>query len=106
VNKVPALKLSFEGKTNLAVPVSDRIEFDIHGQSGVSPFSLVTLVVKSGTNVVYTKNAANVLPEMTMGWRTNALPNGKYDIYLTGKLIIGSQSYSTESNHFTVTTQN
>jgi len=86
-------------KVDLSRPVSDRIEFDVKTQTASVPPQLVDLVVKKpdGT-VAITKSYNVVLPQMKLGFRTNTLPNGKYELYYR----VSALNYAAESKHYSV----
>ncbi len=107
VNQKPEMKLSFEGSgVNLGQPLSDRIVFAIKAVSSSVPMSSLEFHFKdaSGKETVRTANA--VLEDMTMGWRTNLLPNGQYEIWMVGRMQTNSMNETVESAHRTVTLRN
>jgi hypothetical protein len=108
VNKRPEqLALSFQPKgVDLTKPVKDRPEFDITATSSSVPFTSLDFVAMKDGKVANVRSSDIVLPQMTMGWRTTAVPNGVYDIFLVGKITTGNTEYKVESNHFTITVQN
>lgn len=106
VNKAPTLSLSFKGKTDLSRPVSDRIEFAITAQSSSVPMSSLEFHFKDASGKETTRVSNVVLPNMVTGWRTNLVPNGKYEIWMVGRLKSNSMDLNTESQHYTVTVQN
>jgi C1A family cysteine protease len=85
VNSKPTMSLSFAPKGfDASKPLTGRVEFNVIASSAPVPLSSLTLVVKQGDKVVYTKGADLVLPSMTMGWRTPFVPNGSYTVQLIG----------------------
>jgi hypothetical protein len=90
----------------LSKPISDRPEFDIVATSSSVPFTYVSLIVKQGNTIVQQRGEDIILPQMTLGWRTNTVPNGTYDIYLQGRITTDRIQYTVESNHYTVTVKN
>jgi C1A family cysteine protease len=102
VNQKPAMNLSFSPKSFDLTKASGRVEFNIKADSSPVPLSSLTLLVKQGEKVVYTKNADMVLPTMTMGWRTIFVPNGSYTIQLVGHVA----GYDVASNVMNVTVAN
>ncbi len=106
-NTAPKMSLNFEGKdVNLTQPVKGRIVFNIHAASGAAPLSTLKLIAKQNGQIVYTRGTNIALPEMTLGWRTVSVPNGEYDVFLTGTQVVNDQTSSVESNHFTITVNN
>lgn len=107
MNQIPQLKLNFQGDgVNLGAPVSGRIVFKVSSESGIAPLTHLKLFVKSGDQVVATKETENILPSMTLGWRTINVPNGAYEIYMVGTQKINDREYTVESNHFNITVKN
>jgi C1A family cysteine protease len=103
VNHQPTMKLSFQPKGfDPSRPLRDRVEFDITADSSPVPLESLTLVVKQGDKVVYTKGADIVLDRMTMGWRTPFVPNGSYTAELVGHVA----GYDVTSNVIPVTIAN
>lgn len=103
VNSKPAMSLSFSPKGfDAARPIKDRVEFNITANSSPVPLAGLTLVVKQGDKVIYTKGADMVLPSMTMGWRTPYVPNGSYTVQLIGNVA----GFEVTSNAIAVTVAN
>src|ERR1043165_9481504 len=80
------LALSFTGTngTDLTRPLSGRIEVAVNANSGSAsvPMSSVEFHWR-GTDGVDHLRAANVVMDgLTMGWRTNIVPNGNYEIWM------------------------
>jgi C1A family cysteine protease len=101
VNQKPNMALSFSPKGFEPAKASGRVEFDIKADSSPVPLHDLTLVVKQGDKVVYTKGADMVLPAMTMGWRTIFVPNGTYSVQLVGH--VGAFDVSSSAMTVTVT---
>jgi C1A family cysteine protease len=107
VNTKSQLTLNFDPQGfDITQPVSGRIVFNVHGQSGAAPLSTVKMVVKQNGQTVYVRGSNVALPEMTLGWRTVSVPNGTYDVSLEGTQTIGDQTQTVESNHYTVNVNN
>ena len=109
VNKQPSnMQIAFKGASgvDLAKALMGRVVFDIDINSAPVPLSSVKLVVKQGAKVVYTKGSENVLPQMTLGWRTITVPNGKYSISIEGIVQSDKLNFKTQSNSFDITVQN
>ncbi|HEY8270368.1 MAG TPA: C1 family peptidase [Pseudobdellovibrionaceae bacterium] len=108
VNQTPELKLSFTGlgRVDLSKPLKGRIEFSISAQSSGVPMSSLEFHYKdpSGKETVRVSNV--VLDQMTTGWRTNLIPNGRYEIWMIGRLQSNSFGLSIETSHSIVTIQN
>lgn len=107
LNNFSNMNLKLSGKDiDLTTPVSGKIEFNIEADSGGIPLSSVELKVFSGEDEIYVKRTDTVAPVMTMSWRTITVPNGTYDIYLVGSLVVGDKTHTKESAHLTVTINN
>ncbi|MGZ3669769.1 MAG: C1 family peptidase [Bdellovibrionota bacterium] len=103
VNQKPNATLTFSPKGfDASQPIKARVEFDISADSAPVPLSSLTLVVKQGDKVIYTKGADLVLSKMTMGWRTIFVPNGSYTVQLIGHVA----GFDTASNVLNVTVAN
>lgn len=103
VNNAPQTLLSFSPKAfDPAKPLSGRVEFNISAKSSPVPLASLTLMVKQGDKVLYTKGADMVLENMTMGWRTVFVPNGTYTLQLEGNVA----GMKVLSNSFDVTVKN
>lgn len=88
VNHAPSLTLSFTGTngTDLDRPVKNIVEVSVHGTSSSVPMSSVEFhrVGPDGKDSIRT--ASVVVDGLVMGWRTNLVPNGTYDTWMTGKV--------------------
>lgn len=103
VNSKPNMTLNFSAKGfDASQPIKDRVEFNITSASSPVPLHDLTLVVKQGDKVIYTKGADMVLPQMTMGWRTIFVPNGSYSVQLIGHVA----GFDVASNVMNVTVAN
>lgn len=107
-NVQPQLSISFEGLngTDLKAKLTDRIEFAINAKSSTVPMSNIEFHYKSANGIDKVKSASIVLSQMTMGWRTNLVPNDAYEIWMVGHVKTNAYDVSTESPHVTVQTQN
>jgi hypothetical protein len=108
LNSQPTLALSFTGAEGLDLtkPLSERVVFDIHADSTPVPFSSLQFHVSKDGTEVFSKLAPIVLSRMTLGWRTTGVPNGKYEIWFTGKIATTEHTYSAESAHTSVEVKN
>lgn len=107
VNQTPALNLSFTGgRTDLNKPLNGRIEFAIAAQSSSVPMSSMEFHFKNSAGKETTRVANVVLDQMTIGWRTNLIPNGAYEIWMVGRIKSNSLDLSKETPHINVTVQN
>lgn len=100
VNQKPQLSVSFTGlNVDLNKDLTDRIEFDITTTSSSVPMSSLEFHYKDASGVEKTRVAEVVLNRMAMGWRTNLLPNGEYEIWMVGRLKSNALDTSVESAH-------
>jgi C1A family cysteine protease len=108
VNSAPQMSISFDGVpgTDLSHPVTDRIVFRIQATSSPVPMTKIVFHYKDAAGLEKTKTSLSVLPTMTLGWRTNTVPNGTYEIWFTGFVTTNISEKIVESAHRTVTTQN
>jgi C1A family cysteine protease len=108
VNQEPELKLSFAGVsgTDLTKPVMDRIDMAIKARSSSVPMNSIEFYFKTPDGKIHVKTADIVLNEMTMGWRTNLWPNGKYEIWMVGRVKTPTMNVTTETPHYKVTVKN
>lgn len=108
-NEKPQLTLSFTGDsgTDLSKPLTDRIQVQVHpATSSRVPMSSVEFHYRGADGVDKFRAAATVLDGMLMGWRTNLLPNGQYEIWMVGHVATNQWDQKIETPHITVTTQN
>ena len=103
-NTTPTLTLSFVGGhgVNLDKPVSGTIEMDVIARSSTVPMSEVTFHRRAPDGTETTRTASIVVDGLVMGWRTNFVPNGTYDLYMTGKVKTNGMETSVESAHKTI----
>lgn len=87
-NQKPTLSLAFTGKgsTDLNKPLKGRIEVIVSAKSSTVPMSSIEFHQKDPDGVVKTRASEVVMDGMTMGWRTNTVPNGNYEIWMTARL--------------------
>jgi hypothetical protein len=101
------LGLTFKGKAvDLTKPVSGRIEFDVTTASSPVPMTELEFIVSQNGHVVMSRANRNILPTMSIGWRTINVPNGQYDITLVGRVIVGDKVYTQNSQTYSVNVKN
>ena len=107
-NGRPNLTLSFSGHgVDLTKPVKDRLVFDIQAAASPVPMSQLDFYFKdSSGKVTGSRTTFVVLPKTTMGWRTNTVPNGTYEIWMVGRLNTNNKKSSIETPHTTITVKN
>jgi hypothetical protein len=107
-NKPNQLALSFDGDStsNLNKPVAGRIVFNITAQSTNVPMSHLIFSFKDASGKVSTRRAGLVLPQMTLGFRTTAIPNGTYEIWMTGHVQTQNADQTVETPHRQIVVKN
>ena len=106
-NHQPQITVAFTGKgIDLKSALTDRIEFDIDTHSTSVPLSGLEFHYKNSKGVETTKAINVVIPKMSMGWRTNLVPNDSYEIWMVGHVKTNQFDAVAETPHQTVTTKN
>jgi C1A family cysteine protease len=106
-NQRPNISISFTGKgIDLKSPLKDRIEFALKTSTTSIPLNTVEFHYKNSAGVEKVKAIHVVLDDMSMGWRTNLVPNGIYEIWLVGHVTTNAYDVAVETAHVSVTTQN
>ena len=106
-NKKPALTLSFTGKdVDLTKPLSDRIEFNVTTSSTSVPMSGLEFHFRGPDGVENVRHTSIVIPQMTLGWRTNLVASGAYEIWMVGHVKTNSFDSVVETNHMSVQLKN
>jgi C1A family cysteine protease len=107
VNHEPSLSLAFTGKgVDLSQPLSERIEFAITAHSSGVPMSSIEFHFKDSSGKETVRTAEVVLEQMTMGWRTNLIADGNYEIWMVGHVKSNGMDVKAETEHQTVTLKN
>jgi C1A family cysteine protease len=92
---------------DLTQPLTGRVEFEVDTQSGALPMSSVEFIAKDATGkVVVDRSAPLVMQGLVMGWRTNVIPQGPYEIYFVGHQITGGKDHTVETPHYHVVANN
>lgn len=106
-NTQPQITLSSAGKGfDMKSPLKDRVEFELTSTSTSVPLSSIEFHRKDSSGVEVVKTATIVIPQMSMGWRTNLVPNGQYEIWFVGHLKTNQFDTVAETPHQLVQTQN
>lgn len=106
-NQRPSITIAFTGKgIDLKSPLKDRIEFNLTTSTTSVPLSGVEFHYKNSAGKETVKTINVVLDNMTMGWRTNLVPNGNYEIWLVGHVKTNAYDVVAETPHQSVVTQN
>lgn len=101
VNNIPETTVTFKGGpgVDLSLAQKGRIEFDINVKSmPVMPKEMEMIIRNEKGEIVVTRQASEVYPEMRLGFRTNALPNGSYKIVFKTRIPVGPKVHETLSN--------
>lgn len=100
--------ISFKGHgVDLGKDLSKRVEFDVTSQvSTVAPLSGLEFHYRGPDGVEKTRHSDVVVPAMTIGWRTNLVPNGEYEIWVTGLMTTDDLKMAVESQHVRVRLKN
>ncbi|MBO9667414.1 MAG: hypothetical protein J7501_11460 [Bdellovibrio sp.] len=107
VNQQPTLSLTFTGKDiDLGADLQDRIEMNISANSSSVPMSSIEFHRRGPDGKDVVRSAEVVPSKLVMGWRTNLVPNGNYDIWYVGRLKSNSMDVVIESAHKTVHVKN
>lgn len=107
VNKAPSLKISYKGyQVDLNKEIRGRVEFEVSTESSSVPMNSLEFHYKDETGKEVVRETNYVLSEMRLGWRTGQLPNGKYEIWMVGKVNTKGVSVNVESEHKIVNLKN
>jgi len=108
VNQEPKnLSIQFTGvDVDLTKPLEGRVEFNVYPHSDSVPFHGVAMVISQNGKVITTRTTEGVVPSMKVGFRTNTLPNGAYDIFFRGDLPANGKVLTVDSPVAHVTFQN
>jgi len=106
-----AAKLSLTSSpkgVDLSKPLTDRIEFNLASSTGTEvPLSSIIFHVQDEKGQeAFSRSTDMVLSNLTMGWRTNAVPDGRYQIWFTGRLTLPTGESVVETPKIWVTTKN
>lgn len=107
-NQPPQMNISFRGikSANLNSPLKGRVEIEISANSNTVPMSSVDFHRRGTDGKEEIKSAAVVPEKLVMGWRTNLIPNGNYEIWYVGHLKTNGMDVVVESPRQTVTVRN
>ena len=109
VNHEPQTTISFKGAdgVDLSKPQKNRIEFDIDVKASPVIPQRVTFYVEDANGKIVSKRVTDqVVEQMKLGFRTNAVPNGKYTIYYTAETPFNGRIITATSNKETLISQN
>lgn len=107
-NNQPQMNISFRGasSTNLNSPLRGRVEIEINAVSNTVPMSSIDFHRRGPDGKEEVKSASVVPSKLIMGWRTNLVPNGNYEIWYVGHVKTNSMDLVVESAHQTVNLKN
>ena len=108
INSIPTMTLSFKPSGfSMEQPLKGRVEFDVTTGSAPVPMqTLEFLVVDSSQRMMARKLYDMVLPAMKLGFRTNSLPDGQYEIFFRASIPSGGKIHTAETPHQKVTFKN
>ena len=109
VHQAPTATLTMKGHggLDLGKDLKDRVEFDVTSTlSGTVPLSGMEFHFRGPDGVDNVRHSEVVPRDMTVGWRTNLMPNGAYEIWMKGVLKTDTLNLSVESAHYKVNTKN
>ncbi|HWU43875.1 MAG TPA: hypothetical protein VN132_10565, partial [Bdellovibrio sp.] len=108
VNQAPQLNVSFTGVpgTDLRKDLKGRIEMAITTSSSSVPLSSIVFHRRGPDGKDETRTASVVPAALTMGWRTNLVSNGAYELWYVGHLKSNGLDLTVESAHQTVNVKN
>jgi C1A family cysteine protease len=105
-NQQPQITLSFAGKTSdFKSPVKDRIEFSVKTSTTSVPLSGLEFHYRNANGKEVSKAINVVLSDMSLGWRTNLVPNGIYEVWMVGHLKTNAFDVVTTTPHISIQTQ-
>lgn len=95
------------GGLDLNKDLKGRVEFDVTSDiTGAVPLSAMEFHFRGPNGVENVRRAEVVIKNMTVGWRTNLVPNGQYEIWMRGKLKTDTLDLAAESEHKIVQLKN
>lgn len=108
VNQAPQMSITFKGAKglDLSKDLAQRIEMEISTTSSSVPMSLIEFHRRGPDGKEEIRSASVVPAKLTMGWRTNLVPNGAYEIWYVGYVKSNSLNVTVESAHQTVHVKN
>lgn len=88
--------------------VKDRIEFSVNLNTGSTiPFQKLAFIFRDSSGKMTERSADdNIADAMTTGWRTPAVANGKYDVWMRGVMFTSSGQVTVESPKVSLTIKN
>ncbi len=107
VNHNPELKISFKGyHVDLSKDIKGRIEFQVFTESNSVPMNTLEFHFKDESGNETVRATDFVVDEMRLGWKTGQLKNGKYSIWLVGKVNTKKIKAQVKTEPLTVTLNN
>ena len=108
VNQAPKMAITYKGSgnTDLAQDLKERIEVDVTTTSSSVPMSSIEFHHRGPDGKDDVRTASIVPGQLTMGWRTNLVPNGTYEIWFVGHLKSNGLDVAVESGHQKVNVKN
>jgi len=107
LNSQPTGSLSFSPQGfDITKPLTDMVVFTVTAPSSPVPYGELILHMQQNGKDVLIKTIDTVMSDMSFDWRTQTVPNGQYDIFMTATISAGEYSLTSESSHATVTVTN
>jgi len=108
VNHAPTnLTINYTGAdVDLTQPVTGRIEFNIQTTTSSVPFHSITMLVRQNGKILAQRTTTVILPSMKLGFRTNTLPDGDYELLFRGEMTAAGKTITVDSNVNTLTFHN
>ncbi len=107
-NKAPQMNLTYQGHkgTNLKDNLKGRIEIEINATTNSVPMSSLEFHRRGPDGQEKIKDVSVVPSRLTLGWRTNLVPDGKYEIWFVGHVKTNKIDAVIESSHLDVNLKN
>ncbi|MNL14197.1 Papain family cysteine protease [compost metagenome] len=87
--------------------VKGRIEFDLKlTQDSKVPLTRIAFVYENSNGVVKERWTESVANEMTQGWRTNTVSNGRYKVWYRGEQVVGGRALTFDSSKLALDIKN
>lgn len=107
VNHEPELNISLNMVgVDVVKDLSGRIELEISAKTSSVPMTSYTFHYKNAAGKEVQRTTTAVANSMRAGWRTTVVPNGVYEIWMSGRLKSNSMDKVVESAHYKVNIRN
>ncbi len=109
LNNPAQASLSFSPGDGLDLnkPVNGKISFNVSASSRPVPFeSLAFRVMNSAGKIVVNRKTQTDVQNIKMNWRTGAVDDGKYTVWVAGETLTNGKLLSVESSRIAVEVKN